>query len=182
MASHLQVKLRVFAAAVLAVVASHVLASQGANQTIDLIDLPFEKLLETEVTGATGFVREVTDAPSAVSVVTAEDIRRHGYRNLAEILESLPGLTLDFDGSYYYTGARGYGLPGQYFGRFTLLIDGFPAADNAYNQIYLGDDGLLDVSLIDRVEYAPGPGAAIYGSNAFLGDGMVRPPTAKLLT
>lgn len=169
MASHLQVKLRVFAAAVLAVVASHVLASQGANQTIDLIDLPFEKLLETEVTGATGFVREVTDAPSAVSVVTAEDIRRHGYRNLAEILESLPGLTLDFDGSYYYTGARGYGLPGQYFGRFTLLIDGFPAADNAYNQIYLGDDGLLDVSLIDRVEYAPGPGAAIYGSNAFLG-------------
>jgi outer membrane receptor protein involved in Fe transport len=141
----------------------------AAGTADDLVELPFEQLLETEVTGAAGFVREVTDAPSAVSVVTAEDIKRFGYRTLAEVLENLPGLVLDYDGAYYYVGARGYGLPGQYYGRFMLLIDGYPAADNVYNQIYLGDDGLLDVSLIDRVEYAPGPGAGVYGNNAFLG-------------
>lgn len=141
----------------------------AAGAADDLVELPFEELLETEVTGAAGFVREVTDAPSAVSVVTAEEIRQFGYRTLAEVLENLPGLVLDFDGAYYYLGTRGYGLPGQYFGRFMLLIDGYPAADNFYNQIFLGDEGLLDVSLIDRVEYAPGPGAGVYGNNAFLG-------------
>ncbi|GAB3187280.1 TonB-dependent receptor plug domain-containing protein [Hydrogenophaga aquatica] len=141
----------------------------AAGAADDLVELPFEELLETEVTGAAGFVREVTDAPSAVSVVTAEEIRQFGYRTLAEVLENLLGLVLDFDGAYYYTSARGYGLPGEYFGRYVLVIDGYPVADNVYNQIFFGDDGLLDVSVIDRVEYVPGPGAAIYGNNAFLG-------------
>lgn len=169
MVSSIKVRLRSLLSVILAVAASHVVAGSAVDRSIDLVDRPFEELLETEVTGAASFVREVTDAPSAVSVVTAEDIKRFGYRTLAEVLENLPGLALDFDGSYYYLGARGYGLPGQYFGRFMLLIDGYPAADNFYNQTYLGDDGLLDVSLIDRVEYAPGPGAGVYGNNAFLG-------------
>lgn len=169
MASHLKARLRSVVSAVLAVAAPCVFAAPAVDQRIDLVDRPFEELLETEVTGAAGFVREVTDAPSAVSVVTAEEIRHFGYRNLAEILENLPGLTLDFDGAYYYTGARGYGLPGEYFGRYMLVIDGYPVADNIYNQIYMGDDGLLDPSVIDRVEYVPGPGAAVYGNNSFLG-------------
>lgn len=135
----------------------------------DLTSVPFEQLLETEVVGASQFSQQLTDAPSAVSVVTAEEIRRFGYRTLAEILNNMRGLNVGFDGIYYFPGGRGYGTPGEYAGRVMLRIDGQPVADNIFNQIYLGEDGLLDTELIDRVEYAPGPGAALYGNNALLG-------------
>ncbi|WP_434702667.1 TonB-dependent receptor [Pseudomonas sp. Z1-12] len=135
----------------------------------DLTSLPFEQLLDTEVVGASQFSQQLTDAPSAVSVVTAEEIRRFGYRTLAEILNNMRGLNIGFDGAYYFPGGRGYGLPGEYAGRVMLRIDGQPVADNIFNQIYLGEDGLLDTELIERVEYAPGPGAALYGNNALLG-------------
>lgn len=135
----------------------------------DLTSVPFERLLESEVVGASQFSQQLTDAPSAVSVVTAEEIRRFGYRTLGEILNNMRGLNIGFDGGYYFPGGRGYGLPGEYAGRLMLRIDGQPVADSVFNQIYLGEDGLLDTELIDRVEYAPGPGAALYGNNAFLG-------------
>jgi iron complex outermembrane receptor protein len=135
----------------------------------DLTGVPFEQLLETEVVGATQLSQQLTDAPSAVSVVTAEEIRRFGYRTLAEILDNIRGLNIGFDGAYYFPGGRGYGSPGEYAGRIMLRIDGQPVADSVFNQIFLGEDGLLDTELIERVEYAPGPGAALYGNNAFLG-------------
>ena len=144
------------------------LLSQAATAE-DLTSVPFEQLLETEVIGAAQFSQQLTDAPSAVSVVTAEEIRRFGYRTLAEILNSMRGLNIGFDGAYYFPGGRGYGLPREYAGRLMLRIDGQPVADSVFNQIFLGEDGLLDTELIERVEYAPGPGAALYGNNAFLG-------------
>jgi iron complex outermembrane receptor protein len=79
------------------------------------------------------------------------------------------GIHVSQDGHYGYLGGRGYGAPGEYAGRIMLLIDGYSAADNIYNQIYINDDGYLDTALIDRVEYAPGPGSAIYGNSAVLG-------------
>ena len=144
-------------------------AAHADETAASLVDLPFEQLLETEVIGASAFVREVTDAPSAVTVVTAEDIQRFGYRTLAEILESMRGLHVGFDGEYHYLAGRGFGKPGDFAGRIMLLIDGYPVADSIFNHLYLGDDGLLDPSVIERVEYVPGPGAAVYGNNAFLG-------------
>lgn len=135
----------------------------------DLTVIPFEQLLETKVVGAAQFSQQLTDAPSAVSVVTAEEIHRFGYRTLGEILNNMRGLNIGFDGAYYFLGGRGYGAPGEYAGRVMLRIDGQPVADNIFSQIYLGEDGLLDTELIDRVEYAPGPGSALYGNSAFLG-------------
>ncbi|UVL86458.1 TonB-dependent receptor [Pseudomonas sp. B21-028] len=135
----------------------------------DLTSVPFEQLLETRVVGAAEFSQQLTDSPSAVSVVTAEEIRRFGYRTLGEILNNMRGLNVGFDGAYYYPAGRGYGAPGDYAGRVMLRIDGQPVADNIFNQLYLGEDGLLDTEMIERVEYAPGPGSALYGNGAFLG-------------
>ncbi|MGR2739217.1 TonB-dependent receptor [Billgrantia sp. Q4P2] len=118
---------------------------------------------------ATHFAQQMVDAPSAVSVVTAEEIRRFGYRTIAEILDSMRGIHITRDRDYSYLGGRGYGAPGEYAGRIMILIDGYSAADNYYNQIFIAEDGYLDTALIERVEYAPGPGSAIYGNNAFLG-------------
>ncbi|MBN1007643.1 TonB-dependent receptor plug domain-containing protein [Amphritea pacifica] len=147
--------------------------TQGAEPSTadlpDLTDLSLEELSQTEVISTAHFAQQVVDAPSAVSVVTADDIARFGYRTIGEILDSMRGIHITRDRDYDFLGGRGYGAPGEYAGRIKLLIDGYSAADNYYNQIFTGNEGYLDTSLIERVEYAPGPGSAIYGNNAFLG-------------
>jgi iron complex outermembrane receptor protein len=141
----------------------------GARAVEELTDLPLESLLETEVVSAARFARQVTDAASAVSVLTAEDIRIFGLRTMGEVLDQMRGLHVSHSLDYVFLGARGIGGPQSLAGRVLLLIDGIPAVDNLYDQLYLGHDGLLDVALIDRIEYAPGSGSAMYGNNAFLG-------------
>ncbi|GGY00654.1 hypothetical protein GCM10007160_30460 [Litchfieldella qijiaojingensis] len=144
-------------------------AERAATDLADLTQLSLEELAETEVISAADFAQQVVDAPSAVSVVTAEEIRRFGYRTIAEILDSMRGIHITRDRDYSYLGGRGYGAPGEYAGRIMILIDGYSAAENYFNQIFIAEDGYLDTALIERVEYAPGPGSAIYGNNAFLG-------------
>ncbi len=138
----------------------------------DLTDLSIEELMELEVedvSGASKFGQKVTEAPSSVSIVTAEDIKRYGYRTLAEILQSVRGFYTGNDRSYSYAGIRGFSRPGDYNTRMLLLIDGHRINDGIYNQAFLGTEFPLDVDLIDRVEIIRGPSHSLYGSNAFLG-------------
>ena len=104
-----------------------------------------------------------------VYVRTGGEIRAQGYRTLAEVLESLPGIHLRSDRAYTYTGARGISRPGDYSSRLLLLIDGVRVNEAIYDSATAGREFPLDVGLIDRVEYMPGPGSALYGSNAVLG-------------
>lgn len=135
----------------------------------DLASLPMEQLLSLEVYSASKFVQKVSDAPSAVSVVTAADIRAFGWRTLADILRSMRGLYVNNDRNYSYLGARGFLRPGDYNTRFLLLVDGYRINDAVYDQAAIGTEFMLDVDLIERVEFVPGPGSSIYGSNAFFG-------------
>lgn len=135
----------------------------------ELTDLPLERLLDTEVVSAARFARQVTDAASAVTVLTADDIRTFGLRTFGEVLDQMRGLHVSHSLDYVFLGARGLGGPRSLAGRVLLLVDGIPAVDSLYDQLYLGHDALVDVNLIDRIEYAPGGGSAMYGNNAFLG-------------
>lgn len=146
--------------------ASLATAATGADE---LTELPLESLLETEVISAARFARQITDAASAVSVLTSEDIRALGLRTFGEVLDQMRGMHITHSLEYTFLGARGIGGPMSFAGRVLLLIDGIPAVDNLYDQPYLGPDALIDVALIDRIEYAPGGGTALYGNNAFLG-------------
>ena len=155
--------------ALLALVALTPPAASAAPTADDLTGRSLEDLLGTEVLSAARFARQVSDSASAVSVLTSRDIRELGLRTLGEVLEQMRGLHLSADFSYAYLDARGFGGPRALAGRVMLLIDGVPAVDNLYDQVFLGPDAVIDASLIDRVEYAPGSGASSYGNNAFLG-------------
>lgn len=143
--------------------------ASGAADGMQLAELPIEQLLSLEVYSASKFTQKVSDAPSAVSVVTAADIKAFGWRTVADILRSLRGLYTRYDRNYTYLGARGFQRPGDYNNRFLLLIDGYRTNDLVFGQANIDTDAVIDVDLIERVEFVPGPGSSIYGDNAFFG-------------
>lgn len=135
----------------------------------DVTALPFEELLQTEYIPASRIANQISNSASAVSVVTAQDIRDYGYRTLGDILGSMRGLHTFQDYTYTFLAGRGYSSPNEYAGRIAILIDGYRADDSMFGQAYLGNDGILDVSMIDRVEYIPGGSSAAYSNGALLG-------------
>jgi iron complex outermembrane receptor protein len=141
----------------------------SANPEIDLADLSLEELMNIKVTGASKFEQTVSEAPSSVSIVTADEIKKYGYRTVAEILKSIQGFHITYDRNYTYIGMRGFGRTGDYNSRFLLLIDGHRVNDNIYDSLLIGTDFILDIDLIDRIEIIRGPASSLYGSNAFFG-------------
>ncbi len=87
----------------------------------------------------------------------------------AEVLQLMPGLHISTDGSFYYIGVRGLGRHNDFNSRLLFLIDGVRANDNIGDAMLIGTDAMIDVESIDRVEFTPGPGSALYGNNAFFG-------------
>jgi outer membrane receptor protein involved in Fe transport len=144
-------------------------AGASTGQTDALMNLDFEKLLNVEISAASKFAQRASEAPSAVTVVTADDIRAYGYRTFADILKSIRGLHVTYDRNYSYLGVRGLARPGDYNTRVLLLVDGYRVSDNIYDQAPVGTEFPIDVDLIRQVEFIPGPGSSVYGSGAFLG-------------
>lgn len=135
----------------------------------DLALLPLERLMAMEVVSASKFPQRLAEAPASVTVVTAADIRDYGHRTLADVLRSIRGLYVSYDRNYSYLGVRGFSRPGDYNTRILLLVDGYRFNDNIYDQASIGSEFPIDVDLIERVEFVPGPGSSVYGSNAFFG-------------
>jgi iron complex outermembrane receptor protein len=145
-------------------------ADTAAGDIRTLSTIPLEELMQMRVvTAASKFAQPISDAPSSVVVLTASDIRDHGWRTLADALATLPGLYVTNDRNYTYLGARGFLRPGDYNSRFLLLVDGMRINDAVYDQALIGTEGLIDMDMIKRIEFVPGPGSAVYGSNALFG-------------
>ena len=146
--------------------AEQVNSSQG---TRELTDLTIEELMSITVRSASTYEQKVTEAPSSVTIITAGEIKKYGYRTLAEILRSVRGFYTTYDRNYIYVGIRGFARPGDYNTRFLLLVDGHRINENVFDMATIGTDFIMDVDLIDRVEVIRGPSSSLYGSNAFLG-------------
>jgi outer membrane receptor protein involved in Fe transport len=160
-------KLRVIAAAVAVAISPALAAAQTPQQ---LADLDLEDLMRISVQrvfGASERLQPVTEAPSAVTIVTADEIRRYGYRTLGEILAGVRGFFVSNDRNYSYLGARGFGRPGDYNTRVLLLVNGHRTNDNVFDQAYIGAELGIDVAMFERVEIIRGPASSLYGTSAF---------------
>jgi iron complex outermembrane receptor protein len=119
------------------------------------------------VFGASKYEQRITEAPSSVSIVTAAEIKKYGYRSLADILRSLRSFYLTNDRNYEYVGVRGFNRPGDYNSRILVLVDGHRINENIYDSFLAGKGFILDVDLIDRMEVIRGPSSSLYGTGAF---------------
>lgn len=138
-------------------------------QAQDLTDMSLEQLLDISIIGASKYEQKQEDIAADVRVLTRHEIRSYGWRTLNEALASLPGIHTTYDRQYGYLGTRGFGLPGDYNTRVLLTINGNRVNDVVYDAALPDRAFPLDMGLIERIEFIPGPGGAVYGQNALFG-------------
>jgi iron complex outermembrane receptor protein len=118
---------------------------------------------------ASKYEQKVTKAPASVSIVTADEIKKWGYRNFGEIIASLKGFYSTYDRNYGYVGARGFGLPSDYNSRILLLVDGHRYNENVFESFTVDENFPIDIDMIERVEVVRGPSSSLYGTSAVFG-------------
>ena len=138
------------------------------EKTKDLGEASLEELGSIQVYSASKHLQSTSDAPASVTVITADEIQKYGYRTLAEILQSVRGFYITYDRENSFVGVRGFGRLGDWNSRILLLIDGHRINDNLLGDAFLGTEFLVDVDLIERVEIIRGPSSSLYGAQAFL--------------
>jgi len=140
-------------------------SAMAESDVLDFGEGESEEILFQDIASvysASKYDQKVTEAPARISIVTAREIQRYGYRTLADILNSLPGFYITYDRNYGYTGARGFSLPGDYSTKFLQLVDGHRMNDNIYDSMYIDRSFVVDVDLIDRVEVVQDPSSSLY--------------------
>ncbi|MCG8431445.1 MAG: TonB-dependent receptor [Candidatus Omnitrophica bacterium] len=119
------------------------------------------------VISASKRVQPLLEAPAAISVITAEDIKHMDYTNLWDLFRRVPGVDVaTIDGRAGSVAPRG--LTEKFTRRNQLLIDG----RSAYSPIFGGTEwDLIPILIenIERIEVIRGPNATLYGSNAVNG-------------
>lgn len=130
-----------------------------ADAPVELFGLP-----ET-VTIATGREESVRTAPAVATVITAEDIRNYGIRNVVEALRLVPGLHQGLLGSYQpIVTVRGFSSLSS--NNILFLLDGIAQTD-----LLAGDQiavlGRIPLDAIERIEVTRGPGSSVFGADAF---------------
>lgn len=141
--------------------ASAALHAQTAPQADELDLLAKENL----VYSAARYAQTIAETPANVSIISRDDIRRYGYRNVPDALKSLPGV-YDAASQWPALGVSGVAVPGDFGSRILFLINGMPIYEPTYGGFFLD---YLDIESIERIEFVKGPGSALYGSGAVVG-------------
>ncbi len=109
----------------------------------------------------------VTEVPALMTVITAEEIRQMGARDMRDILASIPGMQLGISAVGYsqitFRGMASHGAE-----KIKFMIDGHDVDISVTGgaSLLFSD---LSVDYIEKVEILHGPGSALYGSDALLG-------------
>ncbi len=134
----------------------------------DYFDMNLQDLMQVEVEITSGIRQRLGQAPAVATVITSEDIRAIGARDLNEVLETVPGLHVVIDHQFGNPKYAIRGMVSTFNPEVLVLINGI-----SIKSIFVGNRGLIwggmPVEAIERIEVIRGPGSAIYGSDAFSG-------------
>jgi iron complex outermembrane recepter protein len=139
----------------------------GSTTTnLDLSEVPLEQLLNMDVTILRGHDM-LSKTPAAISVVTADDIRRSGAMSIPEALRQVPGMDVArIDPSEWAVSARGFN--DQFANKLLVLQDGRTVYSPLFSGVFWDVPGTM-MDDIDRIEVIRGPGSTVWGANAVNG-------------
>ncbi|MDC8759923.1 TonB-dependent receptor plug domain-containing protein [Janthinobacterium fluminis] len=141
--------------------------SAAAMDADNFAGMSLEELGNVKITSVSKRAERLADAPAAVFVIDAADIRRSGAASLREALRLAPNLQVNqVSASGYTVSARGFA--GSDGNKLLVLIDG----RSVYTPLFAGvfwDAQDLALDDIERIEVISGPGGTLWGTNAVNG-------------
>lgn len=148
------------------VIAAVLGVSAATAQTLDYGAL--EQLFgEPVTTSVTGSPQRESDVPAAMRIITADEIRRSGARDIPSVLRHFGGIdVLQTGNDSFDVSVRGYNQ--AYSPRLLVLVDG--------RQVYADYYGFtpwsavpVELGAIRQIEIVKGPQSALFGFNAVSG-------------
>ncbi|TAK09104.1 MAG: Plug domain-containing protein [Candidatus Manganitrophaceae bacterium] len=116
---------------------------------------------------ATKHLQTVREAPAIATVITEQEIRNMGARNLLDILRRVPGFGTTI-GHFGRSEFEIRGIKSLNSERVLFLIDGILVNEAVHGGLAMA---MMKMSIdnIKRIEIIRGPGSALHGSDAFIG-------------
>lgn len=143
----------------------------------DLKKISLEQLLNIEIVSASRRPESISQASSAIDVITGDTIRLSGVTNIPDALRLSAGMEVaQVDGHTWAISARGFNITTA--NKLQVLMDG----RNLYTPLYSGvfwDVQRTFLPDLEQIEVIRGPGATLWGANAVNGVINIRTKNAK---
>jgi outer membrane receptor for ferrienterochelin and colicin len=124
-----------------------------------------EKLINSLIAVASKKPLNTRESPSIVSLITEDEIKKSGARDIMDVLRLVPGIDFGLD----VEGVVGIGIRGNWAheGKVLVLLDGQEQNEMLFATTQFGNH--FPIEQIKKIEVIRGPGSAIYGGFAEYG-------------
>ena len=142
-------------------------AYQRTPAPVSLKKLSLEELMNIEVTSVSKEPEKLSDAASAIQVITGDDIRRSGASSIPEALRLADNLEVAQKNSRSWAiSARGFNTDSA--NKLLVLMDGRSVYTPLFSGVFWDQQDYL-LEDIERIEVISGPGGTLWGANAVNG-------------
>src|SRR3989304_5822232 len=146
------------------VIPVQVMAEEGVDMMEDIYAIFAE---EEMVMTASRYLQPVSQSPSTITVITAEEIRESGVTTIPEILRRVPGMeVMQTSVAEFNMGIRGENK--LHSNKLLVMIDGRTVQEDFQNHTFWTALPMV-LDDIEQIEVIRGPGSSIWGANAFNG-------------
>jgi iron complex outermembrane receptor protein len=129
--------------------------------------LTLAQLMEIEVTSVSRQREPLSESPSAIQVITGEEIRRSGASGIAEALRLADNLAVAQKNAHDWAiSARGFNT--DLANKLLVMVDGRSVYTPLFSGVFWNQQDYL-LEDIDRIEVVSGPGGTLWGANAVNG-------------
>lgn len=151
----------------LALLSKKTIAQDEKVSPAELKKLSVEELMNIEVTLVSRTPQKLTEAASAIQVITANDIRRSGATNIPEALRLVSNLQVaQLNANAWIISSRGFNT--IFANKLLVMIDGRTVYTPLFGGVLWELQNVL-LEDVDRIEVVSGPGGTLWGANAVNG-------------
>ena len=126
-----------------------------------------EELMNVRVTLVSRTPQQITEAPSAIQVISGDDLRRSGATNLPDALRLIPNVQVaQYHAGAWIVGVRGFNT--LFANKLLVMLDGRTVYTPLFGGVIWDLQHLL-LEDVERIEVVSGPGGTLWGANAVNG-------------
>jgi len=140
------------------------IAAQGGPTEKEELLLFYE---EKDLVTATKHATSLRKAPAIATIITADEIRNMGARNLLDVLKMVPGFGISIN-EYNSMMVEVRGIRSNTSEKILVMIDGHSLNRNINGSALYRTVGMFPMENVRQVEVVRGPGSALYGNSAFV--------------